>query len=604
MMYISNSFVLPKQDYDHMKIVRKLRQKEESEYSSNGDYYIHNRLSSSTYIKQLRIGLKNNYSQEAVYKRVSQGTGLNALKNTLMYITHQTEKHKNNNIPFTNLYDHTGKALSQIDIESTFKEWEQDFPSRKFEKKYPERYLTLRKFHEESQALKIKEQSGDITQNEIDYFIGMRTGHIRKKIWERGTTVKLKDYSKASIYRTEGEEKLVLELGEEASQKYKTVLRSEVKPCLTKEQWGIMPYKTQEHNKQALDDNDFIVDSPSFAQAKKYLPKDFEHIVLSVGGDNPDKYAAFKATQEYLRDNIHLRGFKCLFAMHEENKNLHFHVLVHRKNFIDHNIKYPTGLHDNFILRAEYAEKLNGHGVVQTATFSKDRPNFLEKQREKSEKMLKSSRRFRSQKKNPEATNLFSDYYTLNEKISSVETKLKEMRDKKQITAKKKAEIQHVLQISRVSLKLDNEETFDMNVSAFDKSLRSKSEYMADYWSKEISSDLLKKESQAVHEVRWEKKIEAQNKITENLIKSYRGIYMVKKDFDKEQQPVEKIQRLEDLLHETESLIIYSDSLYSEAKKCKPEFTKLSDIYQHLGFDMDVKNKYKGKSKSEVMTKF
>lgn len=602
-MYISNSFILPEQDYDHLKIVRKIRQKEEATYNNVGKDYIRNRFFSPTYIKQLCLGLKSNYKQEAVYKRVSQGTGLNALKNAILYITHQTEKHKENNIPFTDLYDHTGKKLTQSEIESTFTEWEKDFPSKKFERKNPERYLTLRKFHEEEQVLKIKEQSGDITQTEIDYLTSIRTGHVRKKIWECGTIVKLEDSSKATIYRVGDKEKLVLRLDEDASQKYKTVLRSEIKPFLTKEQWGIVPYKTQEHNKQALDDLDFMVESPSFAQAKKYLPKDFEHIVLSVGGDRPDRYDAFKATQEHLRDNLHLRGFKCLFAMHEENKNLHFHVIVHRRNFIDHKIKYPTGLHDNFILRSEYAEKLNEHGVVQTATIAKDRPNFLEKQREKSEKMLVSSKRFRSQKNNPKATNLFSDYYTLNEKISGVETKLKEMRNNKKVTAKEKAEIQHILEISRVSLKLDNEETFDMNVSAFDKSLRDKSEYMADYWSKEINSDNLKEQSQIVHESGWEKKIEAQEQITQNLLKSYKGIYMVKEDLKKEQQSIEKIQKLENLLDDTAGLIIYSDALYSIAKNHKSKLSNKEDIQKSLNIETIHNKKEKSSNKSSEFIK-
>jgi hypothetical protein len=602
-MYISNSFILPEQDYDHLKIVRKIRQKEESSYNNIGKDYISNRFSSPAYIKQLCLGLKTNYKQEAVYKRISQGTGLNALKNAIMYITHQTEKHKEKNIPFTDLYDHTGKKLSQDEIKTTFKEWEEDFPSKKFERKNPERYLTLRKFHEEVQILEIKEQSGSITQNEIDCLTSIRTGHVRKKIWERGTTVKLEDHSKAIIHRVDGQGKLVLRLDESASQKYKTVLKSETKPFLTKEQWGIVPYKIQDHNKQALDDINFMVESPSSSQAQKYLPKDFEHIVLSVGGDRPDKHDAFKATQEHLRDNLNLRGFKCLFAMHEENKNLHFHVIVHRRNFIDHKIKYPTGLHDNFILRSEYAEKLNEHGVVQTATIAKDRPNFLEKQREKSEKMLQSSKRFRSQKKNPEATKLFSDYYTLNEKINGVETKLKALRESKKITAKEKAEIQHVLEISRVSLKLDNEETFDMNVSAFDRSLRSKSEYMANYWSKEISSNSLKAQSQIVHESGWEKKIEAQKQITQNFLKSYKGIYMVKEDFKKEHQPIEKIQKLENLLDDTASLIIYSDALYSVAKNHKSKLSNKEDIQKILNIEAIHDKKEKSSNKSSEFIK-
>ncbi len=602
-MYVSNSFILPNQDYDHLKIVRKIRQREESTYNNNGKDYIRNRFTSPTYLKQLCLGLKTNYKQEAVYKRVSQGTGLNALKNAVMYITHQTEKHKVNNIPFTDLYDYTGKKLSSKEIELTFKEWEEEFPSKKFERKHPERYLTLRKFHEDVQVLKIKEQSGDITQNEINQLTAIRTGHVRKKIWERGTTVSLENHSKATIHRIDGQEKLVLKLEKDARQKYKTVFKDDVKPCLTKEQWGIVPYKSQEHDKQALDDTNFLVESPSFSQAQKYLPKDFEHIVLSVGGDKPDKHDAFKATQEHLRDNLYLRGFKCLFAMHEENKNLHFHVIVHRRNFIDHKVKYPTGLHDNFILRSEYAQKLNEHGVVQTATIAKDRPNFLEKQREKSEKMLESSRRFRSHKNNPKATNLFSDYYTLNEKISVVETKLKEMRNSKKVTAKEKAEIQHILEISRVSLKLDNEETFDMNVSAFDKSLRDKSEYMADYWSKEISSDSLKEHSQIVHESGWEKKIEAQKQITQNFLKSYKGIYMVKEDFKKEQQPIEKIQKLEKLLDDTASLIIYSDALYSIAKNHKPKLGNKEDIQKSLNIETVHKKKEKSTDKSNEFIK-
>ena len=566
-MYISNSVLFGYEDYHHIKILRKLRKKAETEFQSldSKSYYYH-RFSNPSYLRQVFKAHKVGYKQEAIYKRISQGSGLNALKNTIQYLMHKTKEHEKKNIPLTNLYDHNGNKLSDNEIEKLFIDWQNEFSSKKFAEKYPERYLTLRQFHDDYQIIKTKESKGDLTQKEADQLAEIRTGYVRKSIWERGTHVELENYSKGRIERVEDNNKVVIALDDQTHQKYKTLQRDDLKPTLTKEKWGIKKNTQVDIKREALDDSGYMVDSPNFAQAQKYLPKDFEHLVLSVGGDKPDTKKAFEATQEHIKENLYLRGFKCVFAMHEENKNLHFHVLVHRRNFIDYRQKFPTGMHDSYIFRAEFADKLNQKGIDQTATFKQDRINHLEVQRQKSEKMLQSSRRFRSMKKNPEAATLFANYYTLNQAMDKIDEKLDDLRDKKEITAKQKAEIKQNLEISRIGLKLDNEDTFDMNVRAFEKSLRSKSEQIADYWAEELSAEKLKERMSNLHKKKKERQLEAQNKITERLKESYEGIELVKKHFIEDGVKTQKIEELEELQEQTVELINFSDALYKQSK--------------------------------------
>lgn len=118
--------------------------------------------------------------------------------------------------------------------------------------------------------------------------------------------------------------------------------------------------------------------------AENSKPKDFSHIVLSTGGDNPDKKAAFEATKEFLDANFNSRGFEYKFTMHEDSKHLHFHVILNNKpkkitNDLGHeNERFSVNKFDLQALRADYTKKLDEYGINRTAVLQKDRKGYLE----------------------------------------------------------------------------------------------------------------------------------------------------------------------------------------------------------------------------------
>ena len=149
-----------------------------------------------------------------------------------------------------------------------------------------------------------------------------------------------------------------------------------------------------------------------------------------------------------------------------------------------------------------------------------------------------------------------------------------------------------------MGLKLDNEDTFDMNVKAFEKSLRSKSEQMADYWAEELSSEKLKERMNNINKKKEDRQLEAQKKITERLKESYEGIELVKKHFREDGVATRKIEELEELQRQTVELISFSDALYKKAKDINVGLK--TEKYIHKDLDLSEQQDKREELEKEV----
>jgi len=121
---------------------------------------------------------------------------------------------------------------------------------------------------------------------------------------------------------------------------------------------------------------------------KKLMPRDFLHMVISPGGDNPNKAASLQATKNFLEENFKSKGYEYFYAMHEDKKNLHFHVVVKTQS---KQKSYRPKLNLNkfalHALRLDYTAALDGYGINRNATLHFDRAEYLEQLKQKSHRL-------------------------------------------------------------------------------------------------------------------------------------------------------------------------------------------------------------------------
>lgn len=115
--------------------------------------------------------------------------------------------------------------------------------------------------------------------------------------------------------------------------------------------------------------------------------KDFTHIILSTGGDNPDKEDATKATLDFLKDNIESKGYDFVFARHDDTDHLHFHVIVKHTNQYEQSKPFALDKFDLQNLRESYSEHLDRYGIDRTATRQYDREDYIQSLRERADKL-------------------------------------------------------------------------------------------------------------------------------------------------------------------------------------------------------------------------
>lgn len=602
MVFFNNSYLPLYEDDEILSAIKRARTAKAKDYNGGfADGYFANRLSMPTYLNNLKYIAKPNViktKQEAVYKRISQGVGKNALSNLLQYMARESQEQKRNNASPVQLYDELGKELNFEDIQRIKTEWSEDFISNQLREANPDKLETLSIVNTRIQKLSNLENAGKITQNESDELTDYRISGVTKNIWEVGTKVEINPEISGIITSIDDNGLMNLSTSDHDVVELETC---DVTPLMTKEGWAISHCNDKNSHKLALDDENYNVETPSVEQMRRELPLDFEHIVLSVGGDNPDPEKARAATQEHLKYNLYQRGFRYLMAEHNDDGHLHYHVVVHRKNTISRKYKFPTSQHDTFIFRKEFGETLDKYGIDNTVTFRKDRGKALEISQNKAEKAKTQARRFASEKKNPDAPNLFALRYTVN---TYIDEKIVSKLDEFGFSKKEKKEIQEIVNQCKVSIKLNDEESFTNAVTGYSKALEKISEQTASFWADTMSSGNVRDfAKQRMPEKNKENAIKAQASLTERHLKSYEGLSLVEEELKEDLKKGEKydpeskekitkrLQSIEELKYRTESHILRSEKYVKDFLDKEAKFTHVNDIrarFDHLDSNIKI----------------
>ena len=318
-------------------------------FSGKGDYekaHSKYRFLKSGYLKSA----SKSYQQNVVIKIINKGQGQGHLKTLLDYISRQDENEKE-----TELFNENDEIVSKEDFENLIKEWGQSF-------------------EQWDVSEKTKEAINFITQQEAI----LSDHHYSKGLdpEQRRLFLKVKTYN-----QTFEIDKGFYE-GAFVRDKEKDILG-----FLTKKEneffiESISPEGTVSSSKTSKDNLEPI--GKEIKKDMKSKPKDFSHMIFSTGGDNPDKKLAMTATQDFLRENFKSKGFQYAYVMHDDTKNLHFHVVIKNRSLAYHNNKGRHSLSldlnkfDLQILRERYTRKLDGFGINRDAVLKKDKKDYLE----------------------------------------------------------------------------------------------------------------------------------------------------------------------------------------------------------------------------------
>jgi|GEM_PF-1410452 len=122
------------------------------------------------------------------------------------------------------------------------------------------------------------------------------------------------------------------------------------------------------------------------------IPKNFTHMILSPGGDNPNKKGVIKATEAYLKKELAARGYEYVWALHDDTKHLHCHVVVKNKSFLREQGWFVLNKFDLQSMRLAFARDLDGYGIDRRATLKYDRAAYLEKLKARAENIRRTDR--------------------------------------------------------------------------------------------------------------------------------------------------------------------------------------------------------------------
>lgn len=314
-----------------------------------GDYeelYYKYRFLDKNYTSQL-FNIK---TQEVVIKIINKGTTISHLKILIGYISRTLEYQKDEDQ--TPIFDQNNEEIAQDNFEELISDWSSDFENIEIEKETND---TLEKIDFIEQSLEEKRLNSTLTETENEVYLSLKQGFDADSNNDRKVTLaKHKHTDEIGIVREDEfkENKLFYPITH-APHIFKHIVPTESLSRLVKVERKIPEIKVKR-------------------------PKNFSHIILSPGGDNPDPEATLNATKQFLEENFKAKGHEYLYTLHKDTKNTHVHVILN--NYSKQNeYKFSPNKYDLHHYRTEFKNHLNDYGIDRNAVVQYDRKDFIQK---------------------------------------------------------------------------------------------------------------------------------------------------------------------------------------------------------------------------------
>lgn len=314
-----------------------------------GDYeeiYYKHRYLNKNYTSQLI----RTRTQQVVIKIINKGTTSSHLRTLIGYVSRTLEYQKEEQESI--IFNQNNEELSQNDFELLIEDWSSNFEKVETTKETND---ILEKIDFIEQNLEEKRLVSSLSEKENEVYSALKQGfdtdsNDKKNV--KITLAKNKNTNEIGIVRNDKFEE------------NKLFYPIDYAPHVFRQ---IVP-------KESL--SRLVEYERKIPEAKVKRPKNFSHIVLSPGGDNPDPKATLEATKQFLEENFKAKGHDYLYTLHKDTKNTHVHVILNNYSK-QTEYKFSPNKYDLHHYRTEYKNHLNDYGIDRTAVVQYDRKDFI-----------------------------------------------------------------------------------------------------------------------------------------------------------------------------------------------------------------------------------
>jgi len=305
------------------------------------------RFLSKKYFKD--VTYSNTRTQQVVIKIPNKGYGAKHLHYLTKYIARELSSQENEQSQI--VYNQDGDIVGKDDFVNVVEEWSKDFPSENSELS-EEASNVLNEFKRQEAILQSLKQDGLLSEEHKDFALNLRKFNDRRKL---SNTLNDGDLIKDNISGTIG----FVDFKDNQGLSIKSI----------DDEGNIL--RTDISHRKVENVGKVVKESIG------HLRADFTHMILSTGGDNPDKDDALKATYDFLKDNLTPKGYDFLLARHDDTDHLHFHVIVRSQSRHKDERPFRLNKFDLQDLRESYTEHLDRYEIDRSATFEFDRQGFI-----------------------------------------------------------------------------------------------------------------------------------------------------------------------------------------------------------------------------------
>lgn len=577
---------MPINDPYYLKKYKAWEEEEDLERPRGAHSYASGRYVDFHYIKSLHNYLTQSldykYKSEVVYKRISTLSGSRSLQNVMKYVMRELDYQVANEEEKVKLYGSDGNEIKLNELDMMVTTWNEKSYSQDLMKKDTVLAKKIERIDYLRTSLSLKINDKDNSEEEEKQYQALLKGFLREKIWKHDTVVKNNlDKKEYRIYNFIGSKCICVD----ENGKKKSFDKLGLTPIKTAEGFNIKK-ASEDCLYPSSDDDRFYIKGLSDSFYKRNAPKDYDHFILSSGGDSPNKKKTFKATKEFLDSSLKARGYDYMMAMHDDTDHLHFHVIVNKKNELHKSYEYPSSLFNTFIFRKEYADMLNAHGIDRTVTLKRDRSRSYSYLHERADKLEASKTRFFEQldgRNKDQALNSYTLSQAMNENIDIFSKKLDEDY-KKKLKPKEFRNIKSHLQTMRKELDYKNEERLRSSIDGFGIWVEKQAPQILDFWKKEIYLNDLSSMKNYKKYKRGAYAIEQQEKLQKNFISAYKGLMNYERRISKDNpRQIKQLAVQKEMLGD---LILDNDKALSYIKKTKPQYLDYKEIESKLAQSM------------------
>lgn len=310
--------------------------------------------------------LYGSYKQEVVFKIIKKGSGKKHLSILIDYLSRESESQDDKKK--CSLFDHNNDLIENDQFQDVIDSWSLDFePESK--KSDPIIDEALIEYNKLETALEDKYFDSCLTREEGEVYRhikNLKESKFDSSEVEKKPTDKVK-FGQFCYFEEDHKFGILVK---EPDCKFPLLVTTDE------------DYKIE---KIAIFDTKFV--KPINKEMRLSLsqkPKDFSHVVLSAGGDNPDRNKTEIATKQFLEENFKAKGYEYIYTTHDDTKNLHTHVIINNySKYNEH--KFSPNKFDLQELRIDYRNKLDELGIDRSATYVFDRKNCLDILKNKAE---------------------------------------------------------------------------------------------------------------------------------------------------------------------------------------------------------------------------